>query len=48
VPTAELVRDHEADVVPVAGVLAAGVPQADDKEIERRAGVRPPPEETHR
>ena len=43
----ELVDDHPAGVVAVAGVLAARVAQADDEEIERR-GAFAPTEEAHR
>ena len=42
----QLVDDHPADVVPVVDVLAAGVAEADDEEIERR-GALPSTEEAH-
>ena len=32
----ELVDDHEADVVPVTRVLATGVAEPDDEQIQRR------------
>jgi len=37
VAAGELVRDHRADVVTVALVLAARVAQPDDEQVERRA-----------
>ena len=42
----ELVDDHPAGVVPVARVLAAGVAEADDEQIQRR-GALAPTEEAH-
>src|SRR5919106_5725648 len=42
----QLVHDHVADVVPVAGVLAARVPEARDEQVERRGGVASP-EQSH-
>ena len=35
VPACELVRHHRADVVPVARVLATGIAQPDDEQVER-------------
>src|SRR5207302_4447856 len=47
VPAGELVRDHVADVVPVARVLAAGIAEADDEQVERRGAFAPPPRQAH-
>ena len=43
VPAGELVDDHPADVVPVARVLATGVAEARDEQVERGA-VAPRPQ----
>ena len=43
----ELVDDHPADVVPVPGVFAPGIAEADDEQIERRGAVASTPREAH-
>src|SRR3954471_8119848 len=43
VPPCELVGDHVADVVAVPRVLAAGVAEADDEQVERRGAIPPAP-----
>ena len=41
VPARQLVDDHPADVVPVRRMLAAGVAEACDEQVERRGRVAP-------
>jgi hypothetical protein len=43
VPPRELIDDHEADVVPVALVLAPRIAEADDQQVERRGAFAPTP-----
>src|SRR5262249_31076186 len=43
----ELVDDHMADVVAVVGVLAAGIAEPDDQQVERGGALTPAPGETH-
>src|SRR5581483_8405294 len=43
----ELVHDHVADVVPVPGVLAPRVAEADDEQVERRGAFAPAPGQPH-
>ncbi len=47
VPARELLDDHPAHVVAVAGVLATGIPEADDEQLERRGSVASTPREAH-
>src|SRR5207253_4292928 len=47
VPTRELLDDHPADVVPVAGVFATRIAEADDEQLERRGPVASPPRQPH-
>jgi len=47
VPARELVDDHPSDVVSVLCVLAAGIAEADDEQLERRGPVASTPRETH-
>src|SRR5581483_1594853 len=46
VPARELVDDHPPRVVPRTGVLAAGVAEPRDEQVERR-GILAPTEEAH-
>src|SRR5438552_18086772 len=46
VATCQLVEDHPADVVPVAGVFASRVAKPDDEQIERRGALAPAPRQT--
>ena len=43
----ELVDDHEADVVAVPRVLAAGIAETDDEQVERRGAFAPFPGQAH-
>ena len=43
----ELVHDHVADVVSVVDVLAAGIAEADDQQVERRGAFAPAPGQAH-
>ena len=43
----ELLDDHPADVVTIAGVLATGIPETRDEQVERR-GALAPTEQPHR
>src|SRR6266511_3449970 len=47
VPAYELVHDEPADVVAVARVLAPGVAESRDEQVERRGALAPAPEERH-
>src|SRR5262249_5146329 len=47
VPARELVEHHPARVVPVPRVLAAGVAETDDQQVERRGTVASAPREAH-
>ena len=47
VATGQLVDHHPADVVAMAGVAAARIAEADDKQIERRGAFAPAPGEAH-
>jgi hypothetical protein len=47
VPTRKLFDDHPAHVVAVPGVLAAGIPQPDDEQLERRGAIASTPREAH-
>src|SRR4051812_35200243 len=47
VPAGELVHDQGADVVTGALVLAPGIAEADDEQIERRGAFAPAPGQTH-
>src|SRR5262245_1577184 len=47
VPARELLEHHPARVVAVAGVLTAGIAEADDEQVERRGAFAPTPRQTH-
>jgi hypothetical protein len=47
VPPCELLDDHPADVVAIACVFAARIPEADDEQVERRGPVASTPREAH-
>src|SRR5439155_12793858 len=46
-PARELFDDHPPDVVAVSGVLAAGIAEADDQQIERRGALASTPRQAH-
>jgi hypothetical protein len=47
VPARKLLDDHPADVVPVSRVLAPGIAETYDEQVERRGAFAPTPGKTH-